>query len=162
MVLLRGLSTYLAPFLPFTADEVWREKFGTCIHLEEFLMEEDTWANEDVVTKWARVLEIRSFVTDAIEKQARSTGLIGASLEGSVALTLTEADFSLMDEAAWAELLIVANVDMVQGCELAATVTKATGEKCPRCWTYSNNDHADHACERCEEALSGMSQENVA
>ena len=52
-------------------------------------------------------------------------------------------------------LLVVSKVKL--GSELK--VTKATGEKCPRCWNYVDSleevDEETHVCHRCHEALRG-------
>ena len=49
------LTTWLAPILTFTTEEVWLERFGnikTSIHMEDIPITPKDWYNQELATKW--------------------------------------------------------------------------------------------------------------
>jgi isoleucyl-tRNA synthetase len=157
-IILRGMSTALAPLLAFTCDEVWRamgEKES--IHLQEFYKVETKWQDSDLEAKWQKALELRSKALLKLE-ELREKGEIGSSLEAEVTLPVSD-DLKDID---WQELLIVSHVET--GEEIAAR--KSANEKCPRCWTFaadigSNADYKD-VCGRCAEAVAQAQKSTAA
>ncbi len=84
----RCLATWLAPVLPFTAEEAWRARFGEAaesVHLELFPDIPAEWRDEDLGRLVRHLRTIRSAVTTEIERQ-RTTGGPGSSLAYAVAL----------------------------------------------------------------------------
>lgn len=122
--------------------------------------------------RWLTVQHIRSALLKALEQQ-REVGLIKHPLEAHVTVYFDDAaPYAPMLHAFFAELLqhgetpelffkdliIVSNFDIVtrknnlaassyDGCFIS--VTRAAGEKCPRCWQWHTDAHADNLCKRC-------------
>ena len=63
-----------------------------------------------------------------------------------------------MDATALADLLIVSQVEVTAGAELAVSVENAAGEKCPRCWKHSTAGLADDLCPRCAAVVAKIPQ----
>ena len=134
-----------APFLAFTAEEIWTHfsHLGTnSVHYEEFPEVKEYAEAETLRDEIKRLLDIRALVTKANE-EARNEKLIASSQEAKILLTLPREDKELVEKnlgAAVAQWLIVSQVELVEG-ETAVKVEKASGEKCPRCWNY--DEHVD-------------------
>lgn len=146
-VLLGALTAWLAPFIPFTAEETWQargdvllshDKVAT-VHLRTYPDCPVWWQNGKVGTEWEMLREIRRCVTGAIELE-RAAKRINSSLEAKVTITIAdEATFKLAQQQDWAELAIVSQAQLVQGpvadgASFSATVEKADGQKCARSW----------------------------
>ncbi|MDO4776112.1 MAG: isoleucine--tRNA ligase [Cardiobacteriaceae bacterium] len=160
--ILEGMVRWLAPILSFTAEEVWRYMPGEraeSVFLTTF--HEFPAVNEhcdDIF--WQTLIAVRNQVNAELEK-ARNVGIIGGSLEAAVQLTLPQAQYDLLsrlgNELRFA--LIVSAVALQAGDALAIKVDKAKGEKCTRCWHYSEavGSDANHPelCPRCVENVDG-------
>ena len=107
-------------------------------------------AGTDEMAKWEKIIEVRTAVNGALET-ARAEKKIGKSLEADVALTVPAEDAFLaeMDSAVLADLLIVSQVEVTVGGELAVSVSEAAGTKCPRCWKHSTKADENGLCPRC-------------
>ena len=112
--------------------------------------------------KWDKIHAIRDDVLVALEKK-RNDKVIGKSLEAKVILHAKEDLSDILPELDKA--FIVSQVELADGEGefkgnyegLSVTVEKATGEKCARCWTYSDTvgkcaAHAD-LCARCASVI---------
>jgi len=164
--ILQDLSRLMAPVLPFTADEVWRERSPGSVHAAVFPPKEQ-W-DEAVVADWqSTLLRVREAVYKKLE-EARASRLIGSGLEAAVAVT---APAPLRErlrryEASGppfpgnlANLFIVSRVELAEGAEPSVRVSRAPGAKCERCWTYSENvGRLRHpgVCERCDQVLASL------
>lgn len=167
-IILSGLTRLVAPILTFTADEIWRElpmKDGFDARDVVFNpMPEKTGITlgADFLAKGEKIHAIREDVLTALE-QKRGEKLIGKSLEAKVTL-YTDDDLSEILPML-ASAFIVSKVELAKGegefkgtvDGLSITVTKAAGEKCERCWTYSeevgkNSDYPT-LCERCAAVM---------
>jgi isoleucyl-tRNA synthetase len=155
--LVTGLCTLLSPILAFTADEAWGfipGKSTTTVHEAErqpvgFALSE---AEQGM---WKLMFQTRNAVLPELEK-ARQAKLIGKSLESKA--TLTGVTGLGAQREALRELLNVSQLELVEsGSALSASITKAAGEKCERCWHWETDvgSHADHPtlCGRCVEAV---------
>jgi isoleucyl-tRNA synthetase len=109
-------------------------------------------------------------VTRALE-DARKTKLIGHPLDAAIEISVPDTglkelllhlDQDLSDIFIVSSARIVENMEPgafsgkeIQGLEIA--VKKATGEKCARCWRFSNaigqDENHPTACDRCAAAL---------
>jgi isoleucyl-tRNA synthetase len=161
-VLHRALCTWFAPILCFTADEAWVARFGEndSVHLAQFPDVPADWFDAALGRRWQLVRDLRKTVTAAIEN-ARASGVLGSSLQASVALVAPERDLGLMDATQWAEIAIVSSLELAASDEVAAVVTLAVGTKCVRCWRVlpEVGQSARHPalCRRCEDAVeSGL------
>ena len=172
------LCKMLSPILSFTADEAWeyipwRETdfvFLATWDLREApaLSQSHPLSDRDKQV-WERMFSWReSSVLPELEK-ARQSKLIGKSLEAKVVI---EIDPLLIAEHApfaseFAELLNVSQLVLKPllpstGAAVApprATVEKAEGVKCERCWHYETDVGVDARhpgiCARCVEAVEG-------
>lgn len=154
MHLLKQVTTHLAPMMPFTTDEVWKERFGETesVHLALWDDVDGSWQNEGVLNEFKAFWELREQVNLKVEA-LRSEGGVGSNLD--VALTLpSEWEKSALPLT---ELLIVSQVNFAADDIVAS---KAVGEKCPRCWSYHEEMHSVHTdvCPRCGDALEAVSQ----
>ncbi len=141
----RCLVLWLAPVLCFTAEEAWLARFPSddgSVHLQTFAPVPATWSDPALAARWATLRTARSEITSALEA-ARASKLVGASLQGAVALPPPM--LALLDADAWAELAIVSAV--TPGDTLA--VTRAPGEKCARCWRVLPEVNDASLCRRC-------------
>ena len=154
-ILFRCLTTWLAPALPFTAEEAWMARFGAeaSVHLEAFEAAPEAWRNEALAEGFAQIRAVRGEVTGAIEKM-RAAKEVGSSLQ-TVAL-LPQPASELGSEAFWAEICITSGA--MFGDVAGAAV--APGQKCERCWKVlpevgSNPAHPT-LCRRCCEAVEEL------
>ncbi len=177
MNVLEAMVRLVAPILSFTADEVWehfppaeREReerpFSVQLagwpHVRDFVPTlPDVAEQERLRADFATIMEVRDVVTKALE-DARTDKVINKSQEAAIAIT-APAEIAAVLQAYGAamleELFIVATVTIAEGNELAAQVSVAEGEKCPRCWNIrklgGNPRHPD-VCERCGDALDAL------
>jgi isoleucyl-tRNA synthetase len=173
-----ALVRLVAPLLCFTADEVWahlpvsqgREK---SVHLAQFVAPADLRAGLPEthlkrLDNWPRLIAVRNEVLKALE-EARQEKFIGGSLEASVRLAVSGDLAPLLEEyaALLPGLFIVSRVAItnqsVSGARdtelpgLSVGIEKAPGQKCERCWNYSEQVGKDlrypTVCERCSAAL---------
>ncbi len=173
-----ALVRLVAPLLCFTADEVWSHLPGPqgrekSIHLAQFIAPTDLRAGLPEthlkrLDNWPRLIAIRNEVLKALEG-ARQEKFIGGSLEASVRLAVSGDLAALVEEyaALLPGLFIVSRVAIsnqpVEGARvtelpgLSVKIEKAPGQKCERCWNYSEQVGKDlrypTVCERCSAAL---------
>ena len=171
-ILFHRLTTWLAPVLVFTMEEVWLERFGdeeSSVHLIDIPETPASWLNLELAEKWAMIRRVRRVVTAALEVQ-RTEKVIGASLEAAPTLYLADqgvkdileqmpfadicitSDLTLSTDAAPSDAFTMAEIEGV-----AVSFVKAEGEKCGRCWKIlpdvGTHSHAG-VCGRCNDALS--------
>jgi isoleucyl-tRNA synthetase len=159
----RCLTTWLAPVLCFTAEEAWGARFGetNSVHLQLFPTLPAEWSDPELAAKWETIRAIRRRITVPIE-EARQLNTVGSSLEAAVTLPLNAEHARLLDTAAWAEIAIVSKLETVPDTgEAAATITRAPGAKCARCWRVLQEvgQQPNHPtlCVRCTDAVeSGL------
>ena len=170
-ILFHRLTTWLAPILVFTMEEVWLERFPgevSSVHLVDFPGTPAAWRDEALAAKWAGIRTVRRVVTAALEIQRRDK-VIGASLEAApvvhvrdhaVAEALRSVDFA--DICITSEVQITSDPMPNEAFRLPETegvgvvFEKAEGEKCQRCWKIlpdvGTHSHAG-TCARCDAAL---------
>ena len=149
-----------APFLCYTAEEVWKF-FGNdeaesvhYLHLPEVKTYADS---EEIKAQFETLLEVRSVVTKALE-DARNENLIHSAQEAAVELSCTEADAALLEKGLGSDLaqwLIVSAADVKPAETRSAVIRRASGTKCPRCWNYSEDADSKGLCPRCRAVLNG-------
>jgi isoleucyl-tRNA synthetase len=156
------LVVWLAPILCFTAEEAWMARFGAedSVHLKTFPATPKEWKNTALAEKWARLREVRAGVTLVMEG-ARNAKLIASSLQAHPVIPLTDAQRDLFKDVDFAELCISSDATIVPASENPiATVGKAAGMKCERCWQVLSEvgSHADHPdlCNRCHDAVTHL------
>lgn len=145
---------WLAPMLPFTAEEAWLEcyKDKKSIHLENFLVTPDAWENVEIAQMWKTIRLVRKVVTGALE-QDRMHKIIGSSLESAPIVYINDAQiFDVVKQVDMAEICITSaitienTVENVADCfsledvkNVYVKTRKAEGKRCARSWRYTND-----------------------
>jgi isoleucyl-tRNA synthetase len=171
--ILDTLVRILAPVLSFTADEVWQYMPGHgdgSVHLEEFPSLNPGWKDDALVARWDRIIKVRSDVSKALEL-ARVAKVIGHSLDAAVTISATPELLGFLrnyetelqsifivskavtadeiDDVSWAS-------ESIEGLKIQ--VTAAPGQKCERCWCFSEELGTDPGhpaiCPKCTGAVS--------
>jgi isoleucyl-tRNA synthetase len=153
-VLLDALTSWLAAFIPFTAEETWQAKGVDVlpqydlqtVHQKTYPNFPEVWYNLQVESDWETLRSIRRVVTGAIEIE-RAEKRIGSSLEAHPVLYVNgEYEQKLSALVDWSELAItsqftVVNEEAPAGAftmadvkDVGVVVNKAVGEKCQRSW----------------------------
>jgi isoleucyl-tRNA synthetase len=184
-----ALARLLAPVLSFTADEIWenlpevkraavvgvvdeRTAVPPSVHMAEFPVVVSTNRDASLVERWARLYEVRDVVLRALE-EARIAKLIGSSLEAHVRLEASRKTFELLEhyreELRYVFIVSKVSLALIEngaGEDLRVKVERAPGQKCERCWNYSERvgefTRYPTACERCVEALAEIEAEGGA
>ena len=121
--------------------------------------------DEALIAKWSRIEQLRSDVQKALEI-ARANKIIGASLEAKVTVYADGDDFKLLDaeKDELCKVFIVSEVETKEGNDgeykgefVSVDVVHAHGDKCERCWVYSETvgSDPDHPtlCKRCADIM---------
>jgi isoleucyl-tRNA synthetase len=165
-VIADGLTRLLAPILSITAEEIWGRLPGSreeSVHLAVFPAEIARYRHDDLERRWEALREVRARVLAALET-ARNAKLIGAPLTAHVTIAASGEQYDLLEryQADLPMLFIVSSVTVERrdtAAEIEVQVTRAPGEKCPRCWRFVDSTSADGElvglCARCVDALGG-------
>ena len=161
--ILSAVARLAAPIISFTAEEIWTYMPHTStddkesIFLNQMPEKSGIEFSDEFVSKWEFIYSTRETVNKVLEEK-RNEKLIGKSLEANNIIhcgeSLYEKYNALTEELK--DILIVSGVsaskdgnDEVPEIE----VIKAEGEKCERCWSYSNTVGSDSEhptlCARC-------------
>jgi isoleucyl-tRNA synthetase len=160
-----AMLRWMAPFLSFTAEEAWPIfSPGTSLSIfTQVYSDVEAWKDEALLTKWARIREVRDAVNKDIEA-VRSSGQLGSSLQAwiNIAAPKEVADLlmSLGDDLKF--VTITSQVTVSVADSLSVSVTAATAKKCERCWHYRDDVDHDTAhpglCGRCTSNLYGAGE----
>ncbi|QWR77448.1 isoleucine--tRNA ligase [Candidatus Magnetomonas plexicatena] len=176
------MARLMAPILSFTAEEVWqslrKSKAAASLNLEEsvfltsFPVVDNGFMNEELEARWAQLISVRNAANKALELK-RQEKFIGNALEAKLHVYADNTLYSLLREYEnfLPTLFIVSQAslfnyddkddncfinDDIKG--LAVKVLKADGQKCQRCWNYSETvgTFADipEVCSRCHDAIN--------
>jgi isoleucyl-tRNA synthetase len=170
-LLFHRLTTWLAPILVFTMEEVWLERFpgdDSSVHLEDMPATPADWRDDGLAAKWARIRAVRRVVTAALEIERRDK-VIGASLEAAPVVHVEDAEaLSALRTVQFDEICITSGIVVssdpspseafrlpeVPG--VGVVFEHADGEKCQRCWKIlpdvGRHSHPG-TCARCDAAL---------
>ena len=163
--LAHAMLRWMAPFMSFTAEEAWPLLAGAQSQGSIFF---ETWAElpppeEGLLSKWARLGEIRNLANKEIEA-VRTQGAVGSSLQALLSITAPADDAALLrslgDDLRF--VTITSAAEVLDGEDLAIAVTPATAAKCERCWHYREDVGQDPAhptiCGRCTSNLFGAGE----
>src|SRR5499433_874418 len=140
---------WLAPMLPFTAEEAWLSRYLSAdgsVHLEAFPAVPSEWRDEALAEKWRKVRLVRRVITGALEVE-RAAKRIGASLEAAPVIYVSDPDlFAALVDVDLAEVCITSAATLVEGegppdafrldevRGVAVVPGRAEGRKCARSW----------------------------
>ncbi|MBM7068761.1 isoleucine--tRNA ligase [Actibacterium sp. 188UL27-1] len=170
-ILFHRLTTWLAPVLVFTMEEVWLERFpgdDSSVHLQDMPETPANWRDDALAAKWASIRGARRVVTAALEVQ-RTDKVIGASLEAAPMVHVADDGLrSALASVDLADLCITSDIGLTgdpapdgaftlpETEGVAVVFAKAEGQKCQRCWKILP-DVGSHrhpgVCARCNVAL---------
>jgi isoleucyl-tRNA synthetase len=173
--ILQALLTNMAPILSFTAEEVFQyiprpSRDAETVFASRFGIPSSELVTEEERERWDMVALVRTEVTKAIEP-VRKSGEIGHSLDTRIVLF---AGSELLEDLAniageLREIFIVSQVELKplaeapenarsaeEVKELKILVRKASGEKCERCWTFSEGLGQAGVCPRCAAVLTTL------
>ena len=164
-LILDSLTRMLTPILAFTADEIWRYLPHRASDDKENVLYNDMPkpvainVADDFIATWDRIHDLRDTVKKSLEVVIKDK-VVKTSLETCVTLNASGDDFAFI-RSVLPELkavFIVSDVKLVEAQgELTVDVQKAQGEKCERCWCYSETVGHDHdhptLCDRCAAIL---------
>ena len=178
--ILDHLVRFLAPLLPFTMDDVWgflpkaKDDPPSSVHLASLPKPQTEWIDDELDERWEQLLRVKGEIAKALEA-ARRNKVIGHPLDARVTVFPPQDMAAMVGEAATnlKDILIVSQLavattgpprseegeyfesDDIPGLKVA--VEKALGEKCERCWNYSERVGANSGhptlCERCWNIL---------
>ena len=170
----RHVTTWVAPILAFTAEEVWLSRFSAddaSVHLEDFPSVPAAWFNSELAAKWSVVRRVRRAVTAALELE-RKGKVIGSSLEACPTVYIEDtAERGLLESVGFADVCITSDIRISNEAAPADAFTTpdapgaqvavglAEGEKCQRCWKYLpdvGSHRIPDVCGRCERVLDSI------
>ena len=168
--LYQRLTTWLAPVLPFTMEEVWLERNpgnDSSVHLIDMPETPISWYNSKLADKWEMIRRVRRVVTGALELERRDKN-IGSSLEAAPNVYVDLEVAEVLKSVGFSDLCITSDIQVLTGPPpklafiledtpgVAVSFAKAIGKKCRRCWkilpdvgSYSHSE----VCGRCDVAL---------
>ncbi len=172
---LNCLVRMMAPILAFTAEEIWQNmpKYAedssvVSVHLL-------TWPKEEKVKEGLELNLIIKLIPEVAKslEEMRSSGKIGSSFDAQINLLtkgqirynfLTSLKNDLMEIFKVSAVSVESRNDLPKDAvskvcpDIALTVKKAEGLKCPRCWNYSETvgKSIKHPliCLKCESAIA--------
>jgi isoleucyl-tRNA synthetase len=187
-IAVENLARAIAPVLSHTAEDIWQYlPYPTpfpSVFQSGWVYFSPEWQQPALGKTWDELRQIRMEVNKVME-QARMEKLIGSSLEAKVLLYVADADLKAkleelnpqdaltgnrVDQLRYlfiaSQVEIIATPELLQSSiynsqseKLAIGIVKAEGQKCDRCWNYSDyvSKSSEHplVCDRCEAALAG-------
>lgn len=166
------LAKILTPIIPHTTDELWSylNQEEPSVQLTDF-PEVDVRDNfNELKEKWTKVMALRDEVLKALE-EARNEKVIGKPLDAKVTVYADDDEVLALlndEKVNFKQISLVSQFVVHTGRKDAPTnaielnktsivVEKADGEKCERCWSYSDtvgqNEKHPSLCSRCAEIV---------
>jgi isoleucyl-tRNA synthetase len=169
-ILFHRLTTWLAPVLVFTCEEIWLERFPgdeSSVHLTDIPETPAEWRDAELAAKWSTVRKVRRVVTGALEVE-RTAKVIGSSLEAAPTVFVGADVAEVLKTVNFDDMCITSGIVVSTDAAMDGAFTledtdgvsvvfgKADGEKCQRCWKIlpdvGSHTHAG-VCQRCDTAL---------
>jgi len=161
--ILKALVVMLTPMIPFTSEEIFKymphESKVESAMLLDWPKNNTKYDDKEIEGKWNKIIELKEIVAKELEN-ARANKVIGHSLNAKVILKLNEKDYQFFKEMKedLQTVFIVSDVEIENANETEVIVEQAKGEKCERCWSYSEtvgrNPEHPTICEKCCKAIS--------
>lgn len=165
--ILKAITLCMAPILSFTTEEIWqsmphdKDSNPESVFLNDMPDITPIAMEEGQIEKWQLYAQMRVDVNKILEDM-RNEKILGKALEAQVEIQIPQADTlaSLQGkEEELADVLLVSAVTLTagEGDTITYNVTRASGEKCERCWKYlpSVGQCAEHPtlCARCARVV---------
>lgn len=169
--LIEIMVRWLAPLIPFTADELWAyipgEREESVFLAQWFKADPSDWKEEQLTNEyWREIMRVRDEVNNCLEK-ARTNGSIGSGLDAQVILYADKALFerlaALKEELRFVLITSEALLKPITERSAESTLTDLEGlaveiqvntaHKCARCWQrrveVGQNAAHPELCSRC-------------
>jgi isoleucyl-tRNA synthetase len=175
--ILQSLVRMLTPVLAFTTEEIWqymphRASDDTdSIQLNNWPEVNEKYLDRALAQKWDKILAFRTDASKILEI-ARANKTIGHSLNAKVTIFADGDDYDFIKsiESQLVSIFIVSAVEVNKLAEAPAdaqngeempnikiVVTQAQGDKCERCWMYSEyvgkDENHPTLCKRCSAVV---------
>lgn len=165
--ILKSLIVILTPMIPFTTEDIYKymphdnESINSPMMLEWPKVKQE-YENKELQEKWEKILNLKEIVAKKLE-EARTEKIIGHSLNANIVMNLKTDiynEFKDMEEVLQT-VFIVSGVEILENDsienDVEVKVEIAKGEKCERCWMYSETVGLDKdrptICEKCRKAI---------
>jgi isoleucyl-tRNA synthetase len=142
------LTAWLAPLIPFTMEEAWLTRYpdarSNCMRI--IPETPDAWRNDAEAARWAKVQQVTTVVTGALEVERREKRL-GAALEAAPRVHIANAELkAALEGLDPAEVFRTSQASLVDGDGpaqafrlpevpgVAVEPLRADGKKCARSW----------------------------
>ena len=133
------------------------------VMLTDYPEPNDMYDNQELTEKWNKILRVKDVVAKELEN-ARAEKKIGSSLNAKVTIFAEGETYKFLkaNEELLKIVFIVSAIDIKENArkdevKLGVKVEQAPGEKCERCWMYSETVGEDKdnptICHKCSEAL---------
>ena len=159
---LLALVKLLTPILPHTMSEAYDTlafKEAKDVYLTN-IPEYVEYNDSELVNNFNEFMKYRDVILKALE-EARAAKVIGKSFNAKLTVTLDEAAKKVFTPlmASASQILIVSQIEFVDGDEFKVEVNAATGETCSRCWMIVPTINEDELCPRCAKIVAGRNNE---
>ncbi len=173
--ILDSLVRLLTPILAYTCEEIWSfmphkaDDYAEFVVLNDMPKTDASLRDEALEARWESLLAVRGDVSKALE-EARNAKVIGHSLGAEVSIYAEGALYDLLKEVETdlTTYFITSAVKVLPLADASAeatlgetgikvSVAAAVGEKCERCWMFSEtvgkNEAHPTLCSRCAANL---------
>ncbi len=166
-----SLVRLIAPILSFTAEEIWQFMGNSdSIHMQKYYSLNEKFNNPEIEKKIEMVVDVKNDALKALE-ELRKEKVIKASLEAEIEVyicdkAVKEEMLGLGDElrrffqVAKISLADTETEGMTQYEKSSIKAVRTRGEKCVRCWNYTDKLGTDEKhselCPRCTEIINKM------
>ncbi len=155
--ILDALIKLLAPILPHTMSEAYDNlpyKTEEDVYLTDMPNAEANLDSE-LEARFDEFMKYRDVILKKLE-EARAEKIIGKSFNAKLTLTLDNDAKKIFDpiKESAAQLLIVSQIEFIDGDKFDANVKAATGCTCSRCWMIVPFIDVNELCPRCAKIVN--------
>ncbi len=150
--ILVALLKLLSPIIPHTCSEAYNllsSKEAEDIYLTD--MPNALELNDELEASFDKFMKYRDEILKALEI-ARSEKVIGKSFNAKLTITLDSEAKEVFESlnSNIAQILIVSQLELVDGNEFNVKVEKAEGSNCERCWIITKSVNENGLCDKCQ------------
>ncbi len=155
--ILDALIKLLTPILPHTMSEAYDQipyKTAEDVYLTDMPVADEN-LDLELEAKFDKFMEYRDQILKALE-EARANKVIGKSFNAKLTITLDKEAKEIFEPIKndAAQLLIVSQLEFVDGASFDVKVEAALGEVCARCWMIVPKIDEDELCPRCKRIIN--------